>query len=214
MANPVNEKGSVNKRYLESQLFDYVKRNGAEPMTFNLDMANYRVVNTGDPQDEKDAANKKYVDNASFVKTDGSTPWPATWTWEHTKLKIWVPPQHMKTMQLSVLGFSILNSMHLTTISQPNLRPHIKNTWKNPTSPPLEHRGENAFRYLMEDADESSSENNISVTGIVPSPNRQKHLQAGPRERLRHRLQSWFSPDWVLHIRVRIFSPLSCRMSA
>ena len=29
------------------------------------------------------------------------------------------------------------------------------------------HLRENAFRYLMEDADESSSENNISVSGIV-----------------------------------------------
>ena len=32
---------------------------------------------------------------------------------------------------------------------------------------PSGHFGENAFRYLMEDADESSSENNISVSGIA-----------------------------------------------
>ena len=32
---------------------------------------------------------------------------------------------------------------------------------------PSGHLGENAFRYLMEDVDESSSENNISVSGIA-----------------------------------------------
>ena len=68
MTDPVNEQDSVNN--LESQLIDYVKRNRSEPMTFNLDMANYRVTNTGDPQDEKDAANKKYVD-AGFLLLSG-----------------------------------------------------------------------------------------------------------------------------------------------
>ena len=49
MTDPVNEQDSVNKRFLEAQLTDYVKRNGSDPMSYNLDMANYRVTNTGDP---------------------------------------------------------------------------------------------------------------------------------------------------------------------
>ena len=53
MTDPVNEQDSVNKRYLESQLFDYVKINGSEPMTFNLNMANYKITNLGDPPGQK-----------------------------------------------------------------------------------------------------------------------------------------------------------------
>ena len=71
MTDPVNEQDSINKCFLKARLTDYVKRNGSEPMTFNLDMANYRVTNTGDPQNEKDAASKTYIHNAPF---DGTAP--------------------------------------------------------------------------------------------------------------------------------------------
>ena len=43
--DPVNEQDSVNKRYLESQLEDYLKRNGQNLMTFNLNMNNYKMLN-------------------------------------------------------------------------------------------------------------------------------------------------------------------------
>ena len=34
--DPTDEQDTVNKRYLESQLNDYLKRNGQSPMTFHL----------------------------------------------------------------------------------------------------------------------------------------------------------------------------------
>ena len=73
----------------------------------------------------------------------------------------------MKTMQLLMLGFfnSELNASNL------NLSTQITTAYKKYVNEshvtPSEHFGENAFRYLMEDADESSSENNISVSGIT-----------------------------------------------
>ena len=56
--DPRNEQDSVNKRYVESQLFDYQHRNGTEPMTSNLNMSNYRILNLSNPTD---AANNPLV---------------------------------------------------------------------------------------------------------------------------------------------------------
>ena len=73
MSDPVNKQDSVNKRYLESHLFDYVKRNGSEPMTFNLDMANYRVINTGDPQGGGETPRTRIMSNSTppqFIHLD------------------------------------------------------------------------------------------------------------------------------------------------
>ena len=48
MLDPVDEQDAVNKRYLESQLSDYLKRNGQSPMTFDLNMNNYEIINLKD----------------------------------------------------------------------------------------------------------------------------------------------------------------------
>ena len=46
--DPTDEQDTVNKRYLESQLTDYLKRNGQNAMTFDLNMDNYKIVNLKD----------------------------------------------------------------------------------------------------------------------------------------------------------------------
>ena len=62
MLDPQNEQDSVNKGYLETELVDYLKRNGTETSTtFRLDMANYRIKNVGNPQNQTDSINKTSI---------------------------------------------------------------------------------------------------------------------------------------------------------
>ena len=166
MTDPVNEQDSVNKRFLEARLTDYLKRNGSEPMTFNLDMADYPITNTGDPQDEKDAASKKSVDNAPFVRTDSSTPLAGDLKMGTHKIKNLGTPGTNENDAAVNVGFlnSEVNASNLNLSTQ--LTAAYKKYVNESLVTPSGHAG-NAFSYLMEDADESSSENNISVSGIV-----------------------------------------------
>ena len=168
MTDPVNEQDSVNKRFLEAQLTDYVKRNGSEPMTFNLNMKNYRITNTGDPQDEKDAANKKYVDNVPFVRTEGTAPLTGNLNMGKHKIKNLGTPATNENDAAVNVGFftSEVNAYNLNLSTQ--LTAAYKKYVDESHVTPSGHAG-NAFSNLMEDADESSSENNISVSGIVVS---------------------------------------------
>ena len=64
--DPTDEQDTVNKRYLESQLTDYLKRNGQNTMTFDLNMNSYKIVNLKDitsSSNDSEAVNKKYVDD-------------------------------------------------------------------------------------------------------------------------------------------------------
>lgn len=73
MLDPANEQDAVNKRYLESQLSDYVKTNGQNSMTFNLNMNNYKILNLKDADSSSsslDAINKKNVDEGLNEKLD------------------------------------------------------------------------------------------------------------------------------------------------
>ena len=44
----LNEQDGVNKRFLEAQLHDYLKTNGQNPVTFDLNMNNYKMINLRD----------------------------------------------------------------------------------------------------------------------------------------------------------------------
>ena len=76
----------------------------------------------------------------------------------------------MNTKQLLMLNFfnSELNA------SNHNISTQITNAYKKYVDEShisaQEHFRKNAFLYLMEDVDESSSENNISVAGIIDYP--------------------------------------------
>ena len=150
--DPTDEQDTVNKRYLESQLNDYLKRNGQSPMTFDLNMNSYKIVNLKDINNlsiDSEAVNKKYVDDeiakipsANFLKKDGSVAMTGDLNMSNHKIKNTAAP----TADGDVATKKYVDESHVT---------------------PSEHFGENAFRYLMEDVDESSSENNISVSGIA-----------------------------------------------
>ena len=167
--DPADEQDTMNKRYLESQLNDYLKRNGQNTMTFDLNMNSYKIVNLKDISNssiDSEAVNKKYVDN--FLKKDGSLAMTGDLNMATNKIKnLGTPTTHEDDAAINVEFFnSELNASNL------NLSTQITNAYKKYVNEshitPPEHFGENAFRYLMEDADESSSENNISVTGIAP----------------------------------------------
>ena len=188
--DPSDEQDTVNKRYLESQLNDYLKRNGQNTMTFDLNMNRYKIVNLKDINNfsiDSEAVNKKYVDN--FLKKDGSVAMTGNLNMATNKIKnLGTPSTHEDDAAINVGFFnSELNA------SNQNLSTQITNAYKKYVNEshvtPSGHLGENVFRYLMEDADESSSENNISVSGIARfdasiHQNDKKRLQNNPHKRL------------------------------
>ena len=170
--DPTDEQDTVNKRYLESQLTDYLKRNGQNTMTFDLNMNSYKIVNLKDitsSSNDSEAVNKKYVDLnfLNFLKLDGSVSMSGDLNMASNKIKnLGTPSSYEANAAVNVEFFnSELNS------SNQNISRQITTAYKKYVDESLissqEHFRKNAFLYLMEDVDESSSENNISVTGII-----------------------------------------------
>ena len=209
MLDPVDEQDAINKRFLEARLHDYLKTNGQNPMTFNLNMSNYKIMNlknfdssdTTDvpnikyikdnyvnrslgilqgnlnannnkiinltlPTNIEDAVNKQYTDD-NFLKLDGTVSMTSDLDMGTNKIKnLGTPAKNENDAAVSVWFFnSEVNA------SNQNLSAQLTAAYKKYVNEshvtPSGHVGENAFRYLMEDVDESSSENNISVIGIV-----------------------------------------------
>ena len=174
--DPSDEQDTVNKRYLESQLTDYLKRNGQSPMTFDLNMNSYKIVNLKDitsSSNDSEAVNKKYVDDetakipSNFLKLDGSVSMSGDLNMATNKIKnLGTPLTYEANAAVNVEFFnSELNT------SNHNISTQITTAYKKYVDEShissSEHFRKNAFLYLMEDVDESSSENNISVTGII-----------------------------------------------
>ena len=171
--DPTDEQDTVNKRYLESQLTDYLKRNGQSPMTFDLNMNSYKIVNLKDitsSSNDSEAVNKKYVDDetakipSNFLKLDGSVSMSGDLNMATNKIKnLGTPSTYDDNAAVNVEFFnSELNA------SNHNISTQITNAYKKYVDEShissSDHFRKNAFLYLMEDVDESSSENNISVT--------------------------------------------------
>ena len=76
MLDLFNGQDAVNKRYLESQFLDYVKTNGANPVSWNLNMNNYKVENFKDTDSSSsatEAVKKKYADGGLNTKLNAIT---------------------------------------------------------------------------------------------------------------------------------------------
>lgn len=73
MLDPVDEQDSVNNRYLESQLTDYVDRNGNQPLRNDLNMLGYKIINLKyfDPDDysDQDVVNIQYLRNCYLSRS-------------------------------------------------------------------------------------------------------------------------------------------------
>ena len=170
--DPTDEQDTVNKRYLESQLTDYLKRNGQNTMTFDLNMNSYKIVNLKDitsSSNDSEAVNKKFVD-LNFLKQDGSVSMSGDLNMATNKIKnLGTPSTNEYKAAVNVEFFnSELNA------SNHNISTQITNAYKKFVDEShissSDHFRKNAFLYLMEDVDESSSENNVSVTGIIDYP--------------------------------------------
>ena len=61
MLDPTDEQDSVNKRYLEVQLTDYMylKHNDSKPLSFNMNAGGYKITNLANGSDPNDVLNKK-----------------------------------------------------------------------------------------------------------------------------------------------------------
>ena len=73
---------AANKKYVDSKDVDlslYVKRDGSQSMTGNLQMGSKKITNLADPDQDNEAVNKGYLDRelatkvlTDYLKRDGS----------------------------------------------------------------------------------------------------------------------------------------------
>ena len=159
--DPSDEQDTVNKRYLESQLNDYLKRNGQNTMTFDLNMNRYKIVNLKDINNfsiDSEATNKKYVDDeiakipiistSDFLKKDGSVGMTGDLNVNNHKII------NVKDITSSSIDSDATNKKYVDT--------EIKKSTKKSS-----HKQENAFKYLMSDINQTSTEYGMVVDGYV-----------------------------------------------
>ena len=125
----------------------FVHLDGSEAMTGNLDMGDHSIQKVGEPVNSDDVATKNYVDteigyiSTPFLKLNGTR---------------------------AMTGVLNMNDHKISNLKMPELntdaanKQYIDHSHVSPSGQQTD-----VFRYLMEDADHSSSENNIVVTGIV-----------------------------------------------
>ena len=120
---------------------------------------------------------KKYVDAeiakipsaniSTFLKKDGTVAMTGDLNMTTNKIKnLGTPTTHENDAAINVGFFnSELNAsnQNLSTQLTAPYKKYVNESHVTPSG----HLGENVFRYLMEDVDESSSENNIEVIGII-----------------------------------------------
>ena len=145
---------AVNKNYVDAKIpsvdtTPFVKLDGSRTMTGNLDMGDHSIQKAGEPVNSDDVATKNYVDakigyiSTPFVKLDGTRAMTGILNMNNHQIKnLKTPSEDNDAINKKYFKDELLKS-HLL---------------------PSHH--ENAFKYLL-DADESSSERNIIVHGIV-----------------------------------------------
>ena len=155
---------AVNKNYVDAKIpsvdtTPFVKLDGSRTMTGNLDMGDHSIQKAGEPVNSDDVATKNYVDaeigyiSTPFLKLDGTRAMTGILNMNNHQIKnLKTPSEDNDAINKKYLKDELMKS-HLL---------------------PSHH--ENAFKYLL-DADESSSERNIIVNGIVDhnqSPHKNK----------------------------------------
>ena len=183
--NPSDEQDAVNKRYLESQLYDYVKRNGQNPMTFNLNMNNYKIINlknfdSSDTSDS-DVVNIKYIKDNYVHKSLGILQ--GNLNANNNKIINLTLPMNIEDatnkeyVDDNFLKLDGTNSMSASLNSNNNLLINLADPIRetNATNKKYvddkikasqSHRLSNVFKYIMQDLDEISSENRVIVDKI------------------------------------------------
>ena len=151
--DPVNSDHGVNKKYVDNQLAKKLDK-GAK-----IDMKNNAITNVKFPVNQKDVATVEYITNSqkNYLKLDGTTSMSGDLNLNNNKIvNLQTDSKNSKSaVNVELMENEITDLRNLVT--QKIHESQIINSGQK----------KDAFRYLMEDDDESSSENNIKVLGIV-----------------------------------------------
>ena len=154
--DPVNSDHGVNKKYVDNQLAKKLDKNTT------IDMKDNAITNVKFPVNQKDVATVEYITNSqkNYIKLDGTTSMTGDLNLNNNKI-INLQTDHRDSK--SAVNVELMEN-EITTLR--NLV-----TQKIHESQITSSGKKDVFRYLMENDDESSSELNIQVLGIVDFSN-------------------------------------------
>ena len=159
--DPVQADQATNKKYVDNQLAKKLDKEA------DIDMKNNSIVNLKFPSNQKDATSVEFVNKRlsetqkEYLKLDGSKSMSGDLNLNNNKI---VNLQTDNKDSKSAVNVAFMQNEITSTkdlVTQKIHESQIINSGQK----------RDAFRYLMEDTDESSSENNIEVLGINDFPN-------------------------------------------
>ena len=159
--DPVNSDHGVNKKYVDNQL---AKKLDKDP---TIDMKDNAITNVKFPVNQKDVATVEYItqritnSQKNYLKLDGTTSMSGDLNLNNNKIiNLQTDSKNSKSaVNVELMENEITDLRNLVT--QKIHESQIINSGQK----------KDAFRYLMENDDESSSELNIQVLGIVDFSN-------------------------------------------
>ena len=159
--DPVNADHATNKKYVDNQLVKKLDKNAA------IDMKDKAITNVKFPVNQKDVATVEYItqritnSQKNYIKHDGTTSMSGDLNLNNNKIiNLQTDSKNSKSaVNVELLENEITDLRNL--VSQKIHESQIINSGQK----------KDAFRYLMENDDESSSESNIQVLGIVDFSN-------------------------------------------
>ena len=155
--DPVNSDHGVNKKYVDNQLVKKLDKDTT------IDMKDNAITNVKFPVNQKDVATVEYITNSqkNYLKLDGTTSMSGDLNLNNNKIiNLQTDSKNSKSaVNVELMENEITDLRNLVT--QKIHESQIINSGQK----------KDAFRYLMENDDESSSELNIQVLGIVDFSN-------------------------------------------
>ena len=159
--DPVNSDHGVNKKYVDNQLAKKLDKNTT------IDMKDNAITNVKFPVNQKDVATVEYItqritnSQKNYLKLDGTTSMSGDLNLNNNKIiNLQTDSKNSKSaVNVELMENEITDLRNLVT--QKIHESQIINSGQK----------KDAFRYLMENDDESSSELNIQVLGIVDFSN-------------------------------------------
>ena len=164
--DPVHSDHGVNKKYVENQLEKKLDK-GAD-----IDMKNKSIINLDLPSNQRDAACVEFVNNRiddmtqkKFLKVDGTNNMTGNLNLnEKTIINLNTDDKDIKSVaNVGYVSSKVHAAKGDVTVG---LKTYFDTKIKESHITSSTNK-KDVFRYLMENADESSSENNIIVDGIV-----------------------------------------------
>ena len=159
--NPINADHGVNKKYVDNQLVKKLDKDTT------IDMKDKAITNVKFPVNQKDVATVEYItqritnSQKNYLKHDGTTSMSGDLNLNNNKIiNLQTDSKNSKSaVNVELMENEIIDLRNLVT--QKIHESQIINSGQK----------KDAFRYLMENDDESSSESNIQVLGIVDFSN-------------------------------------------